>query len=292
MQELRRVRSGAMSEQDRMVTLHDVLDAQWMHDNHRDESYLRTVIQPLESLLTSYKRIVVRDSAVNAVTYGAKLMIPGLLRFESGISLHDEIVLMTTKGEAIAIAYAQMSAIEMSSCDHGVVAKVKRVIMERDLYPKRWGLGPMAQEKKKMKAAGVLDVSPNCQIKHSKHTLTKSQQYGRPNNKTPSKYLSDYVDYNDNKQKQAEEGVPTTGAVRSDEDKIQAEAKAKPSDPALSEKPSTEEVLDASAVSPTNGESDKKRKHEGESAEEKAERKKRKEEKKAKKAAKAAKAES
>jgi H/ACA ribonucleoprotein complex subunit 4 len=148
-----------MSEQDQMVTLHDVLDAQWMHDHHRDESYLRTVIQPLESLLTSYKRIVVRDSAVNAVTYGAKLMVPGLLRFESGISLHDEVVLMTTKGEAIAIAYAQMSAVEMSSCDHGVVAKVKRVIMERDLYPKRWGLGPMAQEKKKMKAAGVLDVS-------------------------------------------------------------------------------------------------------------------------------------
>lgn len=158
MQELRRVRSGAMSEVDRMVTLHDVLDAQWTYDNHRDETYLRTVIQPLESLLTSYKRIVVRDSAVNAVTYGAKLMVPGLLRFESGISLHDEVVLMTTKGEAIAIAYAQMSAIEMSSCDHGVVAKVKRVIMERDLYPKRWGLGPMAQEKKKMKAAGVLDV--------------------------------------------------------------------------------------------------------------------------------------
>lgn len=81
MQELRRVRSGAMDEQDGMVTLHDVLDAQWMMDNNRDESYLRTVISPLESLLTTYKRIVVKDSAVNAVCYGAKLMIPGLLRF-------------------------------------------------------------------------------------------------------------------------------------------------------------------------------------------------------------------
>lgn len=81
MQELRRVRSGAMDEQDGMVTLHDVLDAQWMHDNTRDESYLRTVIRPLESLLTTYKRIVVKDSAVNAVCYGAKLMIPGLLRY-------------------------------------------------------------------------------------------------------------------------------------------------------------------------------------------------------------------
>jgi H/ACA ribonucleoprotein complex subunit 4 len=159
MQELRRVRSGAMDETKDLVTLHDVLDAQWLHDNNRDESYLRHVISPLESLLTSYKRIVVKDSSVNAICYGAKLMLPGLLRFEKGIEIHEEIVLMTTKGEAIALAYAQMSAVEMTSCDHGVVAKIKRVIMERDLYPRRWGMGPVATEKKKMKEAGTLDVS-------------------------------------------------------------------------------------------------------------------------------------
>lgn len=36
MQELRRVRSGALSENDDMVTMHDVLDAQWVYDNTRD----------------------------------------------------------------------------------------------------------------------------------------------------------------------------------------------------------------------------------------------------------------
>jgi H/ACA ribonucleoprotein complex subunit 4 len=46
-----------------------------------DESYLRKVISPLETLLVGYKRIVVKDSAVNAVCYGAKLMLPGLLRY-------------------------------------------------------------------------------------------------------------------------------------------------------------------------------------------------------------------
>ena len=81
MQELRRVRSGAMDETKHLVTLHDVLDAQWMYDNQRDESYLREVIHPLETLLVSYKRVVVKDSAVNAVCYGAKLMLPGLLRY-------------------------------------------------------------------------------------------------------------------------------------------------------------------------------------------------------------------
>jgi len=36
MQELRRVRSGAMSENDDIVTMHDVMDAQWLYDNTRD----------------------------------------------------------------------------------------------------------------------------------------------------------------------------------------------------------------------------------------------------------------
>jgi H/ACA ribonucleoprotein complex subunit 4 len=102
MQELRRVRSGILGEENNLVTMHDVLDAQWMYDNLKDESYLRRVIMPLEVLLTNYKRIVVKDSAVNAICYGAKLMIPGLLRYESGIEVGEEVVLMTTKVCALA----------------------------------------------------------------------------------------------------------------------------------------------------------------------------------------------
>lgn len=45
----------------------------------------------------------------------------------------------------------------MASCDHGIVCKLKRVIMERDTYPRRWGLGPVAQKKKQMIASGLLD---------------------------------------------------------------------------------------------------------------------------------------
>lgn len=273
MQELRRVRSGAMAEDETMVTLHDVLDAQWMHDNQRDETYLRTVIKPLESLLTSYKRIVVKDSAVNAVTYGAKLMIPGLLRYEAGIELHEEVVLMTTKGEAIALGYAMMSTVEMSSCDHGVVAKIKRVIMERDLYPKRWGLGPIAQEKKKMKESGKLD------------------KYGRTNEATPAKWKDEYTDYGAPAGEQPAE-IKSGSTTRNLTD--------------LSTKTSRSDVLSAPAINPAvapetniddpeaetaaaepvaNGEKkEKKRKHEGETKEEKAERKKRKAEKKAAKA--------
>merc|ERR1712100_558296 len=47
MQELRRVRSGINGEKDNMVTMHDVLDAQHVFENNKDESYLRRVIRPL-----------------------------------------------------------------------------------------------------------------------------------------------------------------------------------------------------------------------------------------------------
>jgi len=154
MQELRRVRSGAMDENKRLVTMHDVLDAQHHFDATRDESYLRRVVMPLEVLLINFKRLVVKDSAVNAVCYGAKLMIPGLLRYADDIDVNEEVVLMTTKGEAVAIGIAMMTTSVMADCDHGAVAKIKRVIMERDVYPRKWGLGPQAQKKKALVAEG------------------------------------------------------------------------------------------------------------------------------------------
>ncbi|KIM28261.1 hypothetical protein M408DRAFT_329603 [Serendipita vermifera MAFF 305830] len=194
MQELRRVRSGALSENDDIVTMHDVLDAQYLFEQTGDESYLRRVIRPLESLLVGYKRIVVKDSAVNAVCYGAKFMIPGLLRYESGIEVDEEVVLMTTKGEAIALAIAQMAAPDLATASYGVVAKIKRVIMERDTYPRRWGLGPEALKKKKMVKGGELD------------------KYGRTiDGVTPKEWTADYVDYSEGGQRG---GNAVTSAVK------------------------------------------------------------------------------
>lgn len=84
--------------------------------------------------------------------------------------------MMTTKGEAIALGIAQMTTAVMATCDHGVVSKIKRVIMERDTYPRRWGLGPQAKAKKQMIIDGKLD------------------KYGRPNDSTPCSWKKLYKD--------------------------------------------------------------------------------------------------
>jgi H/ACA ribonucleoprotein complex subunit 4 len=157
MQELRRTRSGALKEDDTMVTMHDIKDAQWHYEKYGNENYLRRVIMPLEILLIQHPRIVVKDTSVNAICYGAQLMLPGVLRYESGIEVGREIVLITTKGEAIAIAIAQMTTSTIATCDHGIVARTKRVIMERDVYERKWKLGPFAKKKENLKAAGKLD---------------------------------------------------------------------------------------------------------------------------------------
>jgi hypothetical protein len=78
---------------------------------------------------------------------------------------------MSTKGEAVAVAIAQMNSATMATVDHGCVAKIKRVVMERDTYPRRWGLGPYAARKKQLIAEGKLD------------------KHGRPNENTPAEYL-------------------------------------------------------------------------------------------------------
>lgn len=59
-----------------------------------------------------------------------------------------------------------MTTAEIASCDHGVVAKSKRVIMDRETYPRkyiflliiRWGTGPRALRKKALIKEGLLDA--------------------------------------------------------------------------------------------------------------------------------------
>lgn len=155
-------------------------------------------------------------------------------------------------GEAIALAIAQMSTVELATCDHGVVAKVKRCIMERDTYPRRWGLGPVALQKKKMVKDGKLG-------KHGE----------KIDGVTPTEWSRDYVDYN--RDEQQPQATVQTASVTT------AEVEMAPAVPATV----TEEVVTKK---------EKKRKRESdvaevekmETTEDKAEKKKHKKEKKAK----------
>lgn len=253
MQELRRVRSGILKEDETMVTMHDVLDAQYVYDQTKNEDYLRRVVRPLELLLTNYPRIVVKDSAVNAICYGAKLTIPGVLRFENNIENGKEVVLITTKGEAIAIAIAEMTSSVLSTCDHGVVCKTKRVIMDRETYPRKWGLGPHALKKKALIKEGKLD------------------KYGNINENTPEEYKKIF-----GKEDKSEKGEKTEKTEKTEEKSEKSEKKDKKEkkDKNKSEKKEKDDKL----LSKKKKKADSDDEIEDESSEEKPKKKKKKKE--------------
>lgn len=137
MTSLRRVRSGVFTE-DMAVSMDRFLLAAKKFSESGDWSALKELLVPLERALVDLKKIVVKDSAVNAITYGAPVLAPGVCELSDGIRKGDVIGIFTLKGEIVAIAKAVMDSSEIASSKRGVVAEPIRVIMERDLYPRMW----------------------------------------------------------------------------------------------------------------------------------------------------------
>jgi H/ACA ribonucleoprotein complex subunit 4 len=142
MQELRRTRAGPFVENSNArVTLHDVAYwfAEW--EAKKDEKILRKIIQPMETALALIPKIVVRDSAVDALCHGANLTAPGILSVETGIEKGSMLAVFTLKGEVVALAKALVSTEEILNLRHGTVATLQRVVMPRGTYPKVWKRG-------------------------------------------------------------------------------------------------------------------------------------------------------
>lgn len=142
MQELRRTRAGPFVENSSgRVTLHEV--AYWFSEweEEKDVKTLYKFIQPMESALSLIPKIVIRDSAVDAVCHGANLTAPGISALETGIEKGSMAAIMTLKGEAVALARTQLSTESILELKHGTVATLERVVMPRSTYPKAWKSG-------------------------------------------------------------------------------------------------------------------------------------------------------
>ncbi len=150
MQELRRTRAGPFLETSaKCVTLHDV--AYWFgeYERTKDQSYLCKIIEPMETALMGLSKIVVRDSAVDALCHGASLTAPGVLKVDSGIVKGSVVAIFTLKGEAVALGKALVSTQEMLDLRHGTVSELVRVLMPRNTYPKVWKSGGSGADEQK-----------------------------------------------------------------------------------------------------------------------------------------------
>jgi tRNA pseudouridine55 synthase len=134
--ELRRTRVGNITE-DGSVTLQDVKDAYLFWREDGDDSELRKTILPMERLLEVVPRIVVRDSAVDALCHGANLAIPGVVEIDE-LVVGEIAAVVTLKGEGVALVKMQLPSVQVIEKDTGICASLERVLMNKGTYPSIW----------------------------------------------------------------------------------------------------------------------------------------------------------
>jgi H/ACA ribonucleoprotein complex subunit 4 len=135
--ELRRTRVGNITE-DAAVTLQDVKDAYvfWKEEGTEDE--LRRVILPMERLLDVVPKIVVRDSAVDALCHGANLALPGVVEIDEGIKQGEMAAVVSLKSEGVALVSLEIPSEQVIQRDSGICARLVRVLMNKGTYPSTW----------------------------------------------------------------------------------------------------------------------------------------------------------
>ena len=137
LKELRRDSSGVFDLDD-CVTLQELADAVWLwKDCGKPEALLR-IIHPIEKLMLDLPSATVKDSAAAALAHGAPLLRPGVVSIASGVKAGKEIYVQTLKSEAVGVVCLTSDTDDIVSMKEGEIARPSMVLMDGDVYPRRW----------------------------------------------------------------------------------------------------------------------------------------------------------
>ncbi|ADD09300.1 RNA-guided pseudouridylation complex pseudouridine synthase subunit Cbf5 [Candidatus Aciduliprofundum boonei] len=120
MEDLRRTATGHFREED-AHTLQDLLDAYIFWKENGEEKYIRDIIRPAEDIVSFLPKIIVKDSAVNALAHGAPLYKPGVTEMDN-VEKGNYVALYTSDGELISVSIVVL--------EDNIIAKPFRVVME------------------------------------------------------------------------------------------------------------------------------------------------------------------
>lgn len=139
MKELRRTKAGPYTEFDNSISLDKLRNLFELYKkDSKYESELRKYIRPMEDVLKDFKKIYVRDSAVDTLCHGADLAIPGISKTEEGIKVGEEVAIFTLKGELIAMGVSYLTSKQIITKKRGAVVKTEKVFMDSGTYPSVW----------------------------------------------------------------------------------------------------------------------------------------------------------
>ena len=130
--------NGSFKEKENLVTLQDVTDAYHFWKEDGDESFLREAIMPMERAADYLPKIIIKDSAVDAICHGADLACGGIVELADSIQKNNLVAILTLKGELIGAGNSLLSCDEILEADDGFAVNVSKVFMKPDTYPRFW----------------------------------------------------------------------------------------------------------------------------------------------------------
>jgi len=137
LKELRRPSSGEFSLS-QAITMQQLADAYWLWKENGDSSAIIRILHPVEDMLSGVPKVVIKDGAAAALSHGAPLLRPGVVSIPDDLGVGSEVLLVTMKGEAVALANLVQPCKVIPEMTQGEVAKPNCVLMKEDTYPRSW----------------------------------------------------------------------------------------------------------------------------------------------------------
>ncbi len=127
MQELRRTRVANFTEKD-AFSLVDVRDA-FHYFKQGNDKFLRKVISPVERAVEHLPKIWVLDSAIESLSHGRELGLPGVAKFETCVEPERLTAVLSLSGELVALGVAEMDSDDMLNSTNGLAVSGLKVFI-------------------------------------------------------------------------------------------------------------------------------------------------------------------
>ena len=135
MVELRRTRTAHITES-QVHTLQEFSD--FLHFEKEGKVKNEDMILPMEVLLTHMPRIIIKETAVDALCHGSPLHVPGILKIEAPFRKGAQVLISAEDGRAVGVGTTLHDSEHTDNIGKGEAVKMDSVFMEPGTFKKCW----------------------------------------------------------------------------------------------------------------------------------------------------------
>lgn len=126
MADLRRTQSGGFTEEE-SHTIHEISD-QYHFYKKGETNHFNKIIRPIEYGVRHHKKIWVYDSALESLSHGSYLKIPGIKAIEESIEKGDKVNVVSEKGRLVLIGESQITSKTIG--ERGIAVNTEQVYLK------------------------------------------------------------------------------------------------------------------------------------------------------------------